>query len=123
MVVRKHLVPTLGDVTLERLRPSDVEVLIVSRRDAGLSASTVRTIYSVLRSALDVAVRDGLLRSNVSASVERPTVERKDVAYLTAEQAQRLLEELRGDRLEALYRLMLVTGLRRGGTLGLHWRR
>ena len=122
VVARKRLVPTLGDISLERLRPSDVEALIVSRRDAGLSASTVRTIYSVLRSALDVAVRDGLVRRNVAASVKRPTAERRDAAYLTGDQAHRLLEELRGDRLEALYRVMLATGLRRGEALGLHWR-
>jgi integrase len=41
--------------------------------------------------------------------------------YLSAEQAQRLLGALRGDRLEALYRLMLATGLRRGEALALHW--
>jgi integrase len=34
---------------------------------------------------------------------------------------QALLEVLRGDRLEALYRVMLATGLRRGEALGLHW--
>jgi integrase len=29
--------------------------------DAGLSGSTVRTIYTVLRAALDIASRDGLI--------------------------------------------------------------
>ena len=40
-------------------------------------------------------------------------VERKDAPHLTAEQAQALLEAIRGDRLETLFRLMLATGLRR----------
>lgn len=121
-VVRKHLVPALGGLSLDRLRPSDVEALVVSRREAGLSDSTVRTIYTVLRAALDVAVRDGLVRSNVAAAVKRPTVERRDASFLTAQQAQRLLEVIRGERLEVLYRLMLATGLRRGEALALHWR-
>jgi integrase len=114
-------VPVLGRHTLDRLRPSDVEALIVDRRAAGLSASTTRTIYTVLRAALDVAVRDGLVRRNVAVAVKRPTVERTEAAYLSAEQAQQLLDVLRGDRLEALYRLMLATGLRRGEALALHW--
>ncbi len=120
-VARKHLAPTLGHLPLERLRPSDVEALIVSRRAAGLSASTVRTIYTVLRSALDVAVRDGLLRSNPAAAVRRPAAERREAAYLSATDAQTLLAALRDDRLEALFRLLLATGLRRGEALALHW--
>jgi integrase len=120
-IARKHLVPTIGTMPLGRLRPSDVEALIVGRRQAGLSASTVRTIYTVLRAALDIAVRDGLLGRNPTAAVRRPGVDRKDAAYLTAEQAQTLLEAIRGDRLESLFRLMLATGLRRGEALGLHW--
>ena len=120
-IARTHLVPTVGTIPLARLRPSDVEALIVTKRDAGLSASTVRTIYTVLRGALDVAVRDGLLRSNPAAAVKRPGVERKEAQHLTADRAQSLLEAIKGDRLEALFRLMLATGLRRGEALALHW--
>lgn len=120
-VARAHLSPTLGHLSLERLRPSDVEALIVGKRAAGKSASTVRTVYTVLRAALDVAVRDGLLHRNVRASVHRPVAERKEAGYLSAEQAQRLLQALSGDRLDVLYRLMLASGLRRGEALALHW--
>ncbi len=121
-VVRAHLVPVLGRHGLDRLRPSDVEALIVAKRKAGLSDSTVRTIYTVLRAALDIAVRDGLVRTNVAAAVKRPAVERKDAAYLPPAQAQQLLGALQGERIEALVRVMLATGLRRGEALALHWR-
>ena len=120
-IARTHLVPTVGTIPLGRLRPSDVEALIVAKRDAGLSASTVRTIYTVLRAALDIASRDGLLRSNPAAAVRRPGVERRDAPHLTVEQAHVLLDAVRGDRLESLFRLMLATGLRRGEALALHW--
>jgi integrase len=120
-LARTHLVPTVGTIPLGRLRPSDVEALVVTKRDAGLSPSTVRTIYTVLRAALDIASRDGLIRSNPATAVRRPSVERKDAPHLTAEQAQALLEAIRGDRLETLFRLMLATGLRRGEALALHW--
>ncbi len=103
-IARVHLAPMLGHLALDRLRPSDVEALIVAKRDAGLSASTVRTNYTVLRAALDDALRDRLIRRNVAAAISRPAAQRKDAAYLQAEQAQRLLEVIRGDRLEALYR-------------------
>jgi integrase len=121
-VARSHLAPKLGKLPLDRLRPSDVEALVLAKRRAGLSASTVRTIYTVLRAALDVAVRDGLIQRSPATVVKRPAVERKDARYLSAQQAEALLEVIRGDRLEALYRLMLATGLRRGEALALHWR-
>jgi site-specific recombinase XerC len=76
-LTRSHLVPTVGTIPLGRLRPSAVEAHIVTKRDAGLSASTIRTIYTVLRSALDIASRDGLIRSNPAAAVKRPGAERK----------------------------------------------
>ena len=120
-IARKHLAPALGGRRLDRVRPSDVEALIVTKRAAGLAPSTVRTICTVLRAALDIAVRDGLLRRNPVAAVRRPAVERKDAAYLTVDDAHRLLESMRGERLEPLFRLMLATGLRRGEALGLHW--
>jgi integrase len=63
-----------------------------------------------------------LVQRNVALAVKRPTVERTDAAYLSADQAQQLLVVLRDDRLEPLYRLMLATGLRRGEALALHWR-
>ena len=40
---------------------------------------------------------------------------------LTVEQAQTLLEAARGDRLEALYVVLVSLGLRRGEALGLQW--
>ena len=41
--------------------------------------------------------------------------------HLTQEQARMLLEAIRGDRLEAIITLALITGLRRDELLGLHW--
>lgn len=119
-ITRKHLVPTLGSRALDRFRPSDPEALIVTKRAAGLAPSTVGAVYTVLRPALDVAVWDGLLRQNPAAVVKRPTVERRDAAYLTAEEAQYLLEAIRGGGLDPLFRLTLATGLRRGEALGTH---
>ena len=63
------------------------------------------------------------MRRNVAAEVDRPTVRRNDARYLTAEEAGRLLEAARGDRLQPLIVHMLGTGLRRGEALALHWRR
>jgi integrase len=122
IIAKTHLVPApFGVITLDKLRPSDIEALLVAKRDAGLSTSTQRLIYTVARSVLDTAVRDGLVRRNVAAVVKRPTIKRAEARYLTAAEVGRLLEAARGDRLEPLIVLMLGTGLRRGEALALHW--
>ena len=108
-------------MTLDRLRPSDIEALLVSNREAGLSDSTVRLVYTVCRAMLDIAVRDGLVRRNAAAAVKRPTIKPSEARYLTVAEVGRLLAAARGDRLEPLIVLMLGTGLRRGEALALHW--
>jgi integrase len=96
--------------------------LLLAKRDAGLAEWTVRAIYTVVRQALDTAVRDGLLRRNPAAVVKRPTVKRSEARYLTPEEAGRLLDAAKGDRLDPLLVLLLGSGLRRGEALALHWR-
>ncbi|HCG01812.1 MAG TPA: hypothetical protein DEV93_14875 [Chloroflexi bacterium] len=46
---------------------------------------------------------------------------RREVLALTPEEARRLLDAARGDRLEALYSVALALGLRQGEALGLMW--
>jgi integrase len=108
-------------LTFDRLRPSDIEALLVGKREAGLSDSTRRLIYTVCRAMLDIAVRDGLVRRNPAVAVERPTIRRREARYLKPVEVGRLFEAANGDRLEPLIVLMLGTGLRRGEALALHW--
>jgi integrase len=122
-LARTHLTPApFGALPLDRLPPSDIEALLLAKRDAGLAEWTVRAIYTVVRQALETAVRDGLLRRNPAAAVKRPTVKRSEARYLTPGEAGQLLEAAKGDRLYPLLVLLLGSGLRRGEALGLHWR-
>lgn len=76
---RKHLERApFGAIPLDRLRPSDVEALVLAMRAKSLSDSTIRSTYTVLRAGLDGAVRDGLLARNPAALVKRPGVERRE---------------------------------------------
>lgn len=102
-------------------KPSDVETLIVELRRKGRSDSTVRQVYAVLRGALDVAVRDGLLASNPAAKVKRPGIARKEATYLPAADLARLLHAAEDLRYHAAVVLMATTGLRRGEVCGLLW--
>jgi integrase len=119
---RKHLEQNkIGAVRLDRLKPSDIEALIVRLRGDNLADSTIRQVYTVLRQALDVAVRDGLLASNPAAKVKRPAVARREARYLPAADVARLLVAAKPLRYYVAVLVMASTGLRRGEVAALQW--
>jgi len=117
-----HILPTLGRKKLADLMPADVDRLLSKKLDSGLSTSTVRRIRSVLAQAIDQGIRWGIINRNVASLARPPRVVRSEGRTLTPEQARRFLHVLEGHRHEALYSLMLSTGLRRGEVLGLMWK-
>jgi len=120
-VVRMHILPILGRKKLVELTVSDVDKLLSLKTDSGLSPSTVRRIRAVLAQCLDQAIRWELVHRNVATLSRSPKMIRHEGRTLSPEQARHLLETLQGHRNEALYALMLSTGLRRGEALGLQW--
>jgi integrase len=95
--------------------------IAVGRRGKPLSPSSIRRIHAALRSALNTAVKRRLLPYNPALHIELAAENPKRPKPWTAEQAHTFLRETSGDRLATLYRLMLVTGLRRGEVVGLRW--
>jgi hypothetical protein len=71
----------------------------------------------VLSSALDDAMREGLVVRNVARLVKRPGVEHHEMASWTAEQAGQFRENVRDERLVACS-LLTLAGLRRSEVLG-----
>jgi hypothetical protein len=72
LMVRRHIVPAIGRVRLNRLAAADVRRLLNRASDRDYSPSTVRHIHAVLRVALEQAVRDDLLPRNVARLVQGP---------------------------------------------------
>ena len=120
-VALNHILPTLGHKKVTDLSVADVDRLISDKTDLGYSKSTVRRIRAVLSQCLDQGVRWGVLDRNVASLSRSPKTIRSEGRTLTPEQAKQFIESLRGHRNEALYSLMLVTGIRRGEALGLMW--
>jgi integrase len=87
----------------------------------GLSATTVRHIHGMFRNVLADAQREELILRNPALSVRAPSVRPVERQPMTVDDAKRLIETIRGDRLEALWVAALTLGLRRGELLGLRW--
>ncbi|MHA6509525.1 tyrosine-type recombinase/integrase [Tessaracoccus sp. Y1736] len=120
----KHIAGNkLGTVPLDRMTPRRIEAWVADLRRSGLSQSSIRSIYTVLRAILDTAVRDRVIAENPAAVVTRPKVEHHEAAYLTPDQAKALLAASDSTRYRPLFELMVNTGLRRGEALALTWDR
>lgn len=120
-VARLHIVGVIGNLQLAKLTPGDVQRLYANRLAAGLSPTSVNHIHAILHRALDQAVRWGLLMRNVTDMVDAPRRASPEMQAWDARQVAAVLAAAAGDELEALWRLAVFSGMRRGEMLGLRW--
>jgi integrase len=92
-----------------------------SKALAGCSPRSIRHYRTTLCTALNVAVRDGLIFRNAAALAKPPRVDKPVLCILSKEEALRFLAAVRGHRLEAMFTVALALGMREGEILGLRW--
>ncbi len=117
----RHIIPELGHIRLQKLSPQHIDELYARKLQDGYAAETVRQIHRVLHRALRDAVRWNLMSLNVCDNVAQPRAVKYESHPLSGEQAKHLLAAIKGDRLETLLILALVTGMRQGELLSLRW--
>lgn len=121
VAVRRHLVPHIGDLALDELRPLHIDGCYAQLREQGVGAPSVAFAHDVLHRALTQAVVWELIERNPADLATRPTAPRRKRRALQPGEARRLLAAARGDPLEPLWQLALITGMRLGELLGLRW--
>jgi len=123
-----HISPTVGHHELRSLTSKHVDDMEKSMVEKGLAAATVAYTVRVLRRALNFAVdwryidRNPASARSRSAKRRRPQKTKKQIAFLTTEQAQALQQGVGGHAEAGLILLALTSGMRPGEILGLHWR-
>ncbi|WP_436775655.1 tyrosine-type recombinase/integrase [Yinghuangia sp. YIM S09857] len=117
-LLRLHIAPTLGDVYVSDITPSEVRGWRAGRLGVGVGASTVAKAYAFMRAVLTTAVQDELIRRNPCQikggskehTPERPIATVADV-YALAGQVPR--------RFRALVLVAALLGLRWGELIAL----
>lgn len=121
--VKTYLTPHVGDVRLKDLKPLHIQAAYTAIQKGGRSGRTVRYAHAVLRNALDQAVAWRMLARNpAAAGIKLPKQTRQEIQPLTADEAGEFIMIARTHRLGPLFETALVTGMRPGELLGLHWR-
>jgi len=121
VIIRRHLVPTLGRVRLRELTPEHVESLLVRLESPKFNSTSVLKVHRCLSRSLVVAMQRGLVSRNVCVLIDAPTPRNQEVEPLTREEARRLLAAAGQRRNAARWVLALATGLRQGEALALAW--
>ena len=116
-----HVRPHIGASSLHRLQPVHLAELYAKLLEKRVSAGTIKDVHQVIHKALTVAVEWSLLSRNPAAIARPPRVQTREIEIITVEQAQRILQCLRGRALYPIIALALATGMRRGELLALRW--
>lgn len=125
--VEKYIAPRLGHVALQQLTPALIQGMcsdLLARGARGgkpLGRRTVKEVYGSLRSALNCAVRWGVLLANPVQGVDAPRAATPEMKFWTQEQAMAFLEAVREDPSYPVFWLAVVCGMRRGEIAGLKW--
>lgn len=116
-IFANHIYPTIGNVPLERLRPTQCQALINGLTHK-LEASTIATVAQHFRALLNAAVADRMIAASPAAKLKLPRVERTDYLIPTVEQVQAIADFI-DPRHRALVAVGAGLGLRQGEAFGL----
>jgi len=127
--IETHVLPALGTKPLQQLTPPMLSALYVklAKGEEGrkpLSAKTINYIHTTIHKVLEDAVDAGLVARNVADRAKPPRPTRRSMNGIQAwepHELARFLDCVRRTRLEAIWRLAAMTGMRRGEILGLRW--
>ena len=130
--IYKHIIPALGAVPLEKLTTNDLQQFYTKLKSegrlirtglygAGVSNRTVWSCYTRCRTALDRAVKDGLIHTNPAEGCSLPPQNAKEMQILTKDELRRFLVQAKEEGYYELFLLELSTGMRRGEVLALQW--
>jgi integrase len=122
--LQRHVLKRLGERRLDETGVDDVLALISELRKKGYSGTTIAATLTPLSRLFAHAARRGLIEVNPVSKLdrsERPRVSRRERPVLSPEEIGRLLEAA-APRFRTLIATAILSGLRQGELLGLHWR-
>ncbi len=125
--IELRLIPHVGGVPLQQLDAFALDRCYRTlEREGGqhgqpLAAKTVRKVHAVMSQALTDAVRRNLVPRNVAKDAKPPKQTASEMDYWSEDQAAQFLAHTADERLAAMWRLVLGTGMRRGEVIGLKW--
>jgi len=121
-IVKKYLIPEMGDIALTQLKPEHIQRHYTNIRNKGLKPETRRFHHAVIHKALQTALKWGLLHRNVADGVDVPKNGHSEMRTWDDFEVRHFLDTAKDSVYYALFHMALFTGMRRSELLGLQWR-
>jgi integrase len=119
-LIEYHLIPNLGAIAAKDLKPLHIQDFYDKLHTTN-SSTTVRHIHNLLNSALNQALRWGVILKNPCDDVRKPKRASVQISLLTGEQANILLEGLKGMTIFLPAAIAITTGMREAEICALKW--
>ena len=120
-IVRRHLIPSLGQIPLTQLKPEHLQYVYTEKLSAGLSHRTTRYMHVTLHKALHDAVMLRIIARNPADAVKPPRVQRHEMHTMNESDIHIFLEFAKSTPYYALFYTALFTGMRRSELLAIRW--
>lgn len=120
--ITRHIVPSIGSVKLQKLRPLDIQGMLSEISATQLSATSVAYVYKVLNIALNRAIKWQILSRNPCIAVEPPRKEKYQARAYNKAELENMLTAAENTILRLPILLAAGCGLRRGEVCGLRWK-
>jgi integrase len=108
-----HILPALGRRALGTITEGEIKGWMSSLQENGVGAATINAAHRVLRTVLNVAVRERVIGRNPAVGVKAPKPKRDEMRFLKPEEIQAIAETV-PKRYRALILLLGYGGLRIG---------
>ena len=127
--LRRYIMPNIGNTLLSELTRNSLQQFLSKlsmqgNKDGGaLAPSTVNAVRRLIKTALDMAVADNLLKVNVANVTKAMKVTKKQISVFSREEYQKLLSAAKdhSDRAYLVIRIAFATGFRIGEIFGLEY--
>jgi len=120
-IVRVHLKPALGRLTLPQLRSSHIQALYAQMLNNELAPRSVRYAHVVLHKSINTALKWGLVGRNAADGVDLPKPRRPEMLTWDETELSTFLEAAKHSQYFALLYTALFSGARRSELLALRW--
>jgi integrase len=121
--IKLHIATSsIGQTTLRKITPMQIQRLVNDKFKSGLSSSSVRKMFNIINQALQKACDSDMLQKNPASTVELPEHSQKEIKVFTMEEQNKFFEAAKDDALYDFFVIAVDTGIRLGELLAITWK-
>ncbi|EPS55255.1 TPA: tyrosine-type recombinase/integrase [Clostridium botulinum] len=127
-LIQKYISKTIGTINITDIQSFHIEQLLLNiKKENKISGATLQSIYTILNTIMNRALKLKIIKDNPCKYVERPKRDKFIPDVLEIEEIEKLLNALDlEDRYDYMFnialKITLELGLRRGELGGLEWK-